>query len=65
VRLRWRGFGAHDEIHRRRGALIAPRTSELGHLRVSNAIPGVPQDLDRFIADRRRVGPTGGRGGRQ
>jgi excisionase family DNA binding protein len=36
---------------------------EIPHLRVSNAIRVAPADLDRFIADRRRSGPTGGRGG--
>jgi excisionase family DNA binding protein len=38
---------------------------ELAHVRVSNAIRVAPADLDRFIADRRRTGRTGGRGGRQ
>jgi len=37
---------------------------ELPHVRVSNAIRVAPADLDRFIAERRRSGPTGGRGGR-
>jgi excisionase family DNA binding protein len=37
---------------------------ELPHLRVSNAIRVAPDDLARFIGERRRSGPTGGRGGR-
>jgi len=36
---------------------------EIPHLRVSNAIRVDPGDLARFIADGRRVGPTGGRRG--
>ena len=38
---------------------------EIPHLRVSNAIRIAPGDLARFIAVKRRVGPTGGRGSHQ
>ena len=37
----------------------------LAHVRVSNAIRVAPADLDQFIADGRRVGPTARDGGSQ
>ena len=36
---------------------------EIAHVRVSNAIRVAPGDVDRFIAQRRRSGPTSRHGG--
>ena len=64
-RLQPRGFGVHDEIPPSPGARMGPETREIGHLGVAKAIRVEPGDVDQFVAERRRSGPTGGRGGRQ
>jgi hypothetical protein len=55
----------HDEIPAGPDARMGPKTSEIGHLGVANAILVALGEVDRFIADRRRTGPTGGRRGRR